>query len=47
MMKILSNMCETSLAEYVGIGDRDEKFLVNIFMFFSCAPIVALVAHNK
>ena len=29
-------MCGASLAEYVCIGDRDEKFLVNMFCVTIC-----------
>ena len=31
MVKKLSCMCGASLAEYVDTGNRDEKFLANIF----------------
>ena len=31
MIEILSNMSGASPAEYVGTGDRDEKFLANIY----------------
>ena len=41
-------MCGTSLAEYVGSGDRDEKFLANIFLLENklCTSTIELPFHS-